>query len=220
LQKIHKPSRTFRIIISYLLIAHSLSIFLYKIIAKNIDKSFSYIENSYQLVQKLNKLPLVNDRFDLVSLDIISLFINIPLNLALKSISNRWSYICRGTKIPKSEFLNARKIILDSIFFKFNNKIYKQNFGTPKGSPLSPVIADIVMQDLEKRALEGFINKIPFYYRRRHFNGSSLPKNKRLLNRLNSFHPRMQFTIEIGGNRLNFLDAIIINNNNNVLEFD
>jgi len=29
----------------------------------------------------------------------------------------------------------------------------------------------------------------------------------------------MQFTIEIGGNRLNFLDAMIINNNN-VLEFD
>jgi len=28
----------------------------------------------------------------------------------------------------------------------------------------------------------------------------------------------MQFTIEIGGNRINFLDAIIINNNN-VLEF-
>jgi len=31
-------------------------------------------------------------------------------------------------------------------------------------SPLSPIIADIVMQDLEKRALEGFINEIPFYY--------------------------------------------------------
>jgi len=34
-------------------------------------------------------------------------------------------------------------------------------------SPLLPVIADKVMQDLEKRfrPLEGFINEIPFYYR-------------------------------------------------------
>jgi len=74
--------------------------------------------------------------------------------------------LCKGIKIPKSEFLNAIKIILDSTFFKFNNKIYKQNFGTSilLGYPLSPIIADIVMQDLEKRALEGFINEIPFYY--------------------------------------------------------
>jgi len=112
----------------------------------------------------LNGLPLVSDRFELICL-VVSLFTNVPLNLALESISNRWSHICRGTNIPKSEFLNAIKIILDSTFFKFNNKIYKQNFGTPMDSPLSPVIADIVMQDLEKRALEGFINEIPFYYR-------------------------------------------------------
>jgi len=176
-------NRTFRIIISSIESpTHSLAIFLYKIIAKNIDKSFSYIENSYQLIQKLNILLLLSDRFDLVSLDVISLFTNVPLNLALESISNRWSHICRSTKIPKSEFLNAIKIILDSTFFKFNNKIYKQNFGTSMGSPLSPVIADIVMQDLKKRALKDFINKIPFYYRCRwHFNCSSSPKNKRFI---------------------------------------
>jgi len=33
------------------------------------------------------------------------------------------------------------------------------------GSPLSPVIADIVMQDLEKRVLETFNFDIPFYFR-------------------------------------------------------
>jgi len=87
------------------------------------------------------------------------------------------------------------------------------------GSPLSPVVADIVMQNLEKRALEGFINEIPFYYRYDILTAVSRQKTKELLDRFNSFHPRMQFTIEIGGNRINFLDAMIINNNN-VLEFD
>jgi len=32
-------------------------------------------------------------------------------------------------------------------------------------SPSSSVIADIVVQDLEKITLESFINEIPFYYR-------------------------------------------------------
>jgi len=47
LPKIHKSGRMFRIIISSIdSPIHSLAIFLHKIIAKNIDKSFSYIENS------------------------------------------------------------------------------------------------------------------------------------------------------------------------------
>jgi len=152
---------------------------------------------------------LVSDRFDLVPLNVISLFSNILLNL--ENISNRWSQISRGTIIPKQEFINAIKIILDSTFFSFNNKIYKQKFGTPMGSPLSPVIADIVMQDLEKRALYRYVDHILTAVLR--------SKTKELLNSFNSLHPRMQFTIEIGGNRLNFLDAMIINNNN-LIEFD
>jgi len=35
----------------------------------------------------------------------------------------------------------------------------------------------------------------------------------------NSFHNRLKFTIEIGGDKLNILDVTIINNNK-VLEFD
>jgi len=124
LPKIHKLDRTFKIIISSIDSSTLISYFLLKIIAKNIDKSFSYVENSYQLVQKLKGLSLVSDKFFfLVSLDVISLYTNVPLNLVLESISNRWFHICRGTKIPKSEFLNAIKIILDSTFFKFNNNL-------------------------------------------------------------------------------------------------
>ena len=43
---------------------------------------------------------------------------------------------------------------MDSIYFKFDNKYYKQIFGTPMGSPISPIIAVIVMQDLEYEVLK------------------------------------------------------------------
>jgi len=52
---------------------------------------------------------------------------------------------------------------MDSTFFTF--KFYRQNFGTPLGSPLSPIIADIVLQDLERKALVEFGVEVPFYYR-------------------------------------------------------
>jgi len=41
----------------------------------------------------------------------------------------------------------------------------------------------------------------------------------KILNIFNSFHPRLQFIVEMGGDRLNFLDVTIIKNNNN-LEFN
>jgi len=58
--------------------------------------------------------------------------------------------------------LKALKLILESTYFKFNNIIYKQKFGTPMGSPLSPIIAEIVLQDLEVKALELLNIEIPF----------------------------------------------------------
>jgi len=47
--------------------------------------------------------------------------------------------------ISKNEFVGAVWFVLDSTFFKFDPKIYKQNFGTPMGSPLSPIIANLVI---------------------------------------------------------------------------
>ncbi|EFN65965.1 hypothetical protein EAG_11497, partial [Camponotus floridanus] len=42
---------------------------------------------------------------------------------------------------------------VDSTFFRFNGIIYKQIFGTPMGSPLSSICADLVWQDLEDKAI-------------------------------------------------------------------
>jgi len=40
-----------------------------------------------------------------------------------------------------------------------------------------------------------------------------------ILTTFNSFHPRLQFTLKVGSNSINFLDVTIINNNN-CLELD
>lgn len=140
-------------------------------------------------------------------MDVVSLFTNVPNDLMLESIKRRWCFIGAHTKIPQEEFLKAVELILSSSFFMFNNTFYKQIFGSPMGSPSSPVIADIVLQDFEERAIERLPVSVPIYFRYVDDILIAAPKGffKDILNIFNSFHNRLQFTLEtFDDNRINF----------------
>jgi len=53
----------------------------------------------------------------------------------------------------KERIFTGNKINFNSTSFSFNRIIYKQVFGTPMGSPLSPIISDLVLQDLKQLAI-------------------------------------------------------------------
>jgi len=76
LPKIHKPGHTFQIIILSIDSPLYSAGFIHKIISKIIVKPLSYIENSYQVVKKLNGRE-IGENYDLISLDVVSLFISI-----------------------------------------------------------------------------------------------------------------------------------------------
>jgi len=163
LPKIHKPNCPLRIIVSTINSPlFSLAIFLKDILQGGLDNSLGFVANSYQLVRELKGSKT---NHCLVSLDVTSLFTNVPIELALESIERRWSSISQNTLIPLEEFKSVVNFVLNSTFFTFNNICYKQIFGTPMGSPLSSVIADLVLQDLELVAINNLPFHLPFYYR-------------------------------------------------------
>jgi len=219
LPKVHKLNCPYRIIVSSVdSPLYPLATFLQNIISTSIPTARSHIDNSFDLVKKLTN-TYINDGFSLISLDVISLFTNIPIELALRGVVNRWNYISLGCSVPMDEFLEAIRLILESTYFSFNDNIYKQKFGTPMGSPLSPIIADLVMQDLEEGVFETFDFDIPFYYRYVDDLVMAVPTCKIdwVVNAFNSVHPKIQFTVEIGHNRINFLDTTIINRNKKII---
>ncbi|XP_011858857.1 PREDICTED: uncharacterized protein LOC105556380 [Vollenhovia emeryi] len=222
LPKIHKQDCPLRIIVSSVdSPLYAFSVFLHNIIKLSIPKPESHILNSFDLVNKLNGLH-IQETHDLISLDVVSLFTNIPLNLAEESIANRWTYISDNCSIPRDEFLRAIRMVLKSTYFSFNFIIYQQTFGTPMGSPLSPIIADITMQDLECKAMETLRFRPLFYIRYVDDIAMSVPSAMKssTVKIFNSFHPRLQFTMEEGTDRkLNFLDTTI-NIRDNHIEFD
>jgi len=87
----------------------------------------------------------------LASLDVVSLFTDIPMDLISKNIERRWDHITKNYYTV--EFLIAVNFILNSTFFIFNQRFYKQIFDTPMGLPISSIVAEIVLQDLEMSAI-------------------------------------------------------------------
>ena len=119
-----------------------------------------------------------------------------------------------------TQFTYAIETILDSTSFKFNDRFYKQVFGSPMGSPLSPILADIVMDDLETFCLNSVEFNVPLYFRYVDDIFSIVPRSKinEMLSVFNSYHHRLKFTYEIEkDNCINFLDTTVIRLNNGKL---
>lgn len=152
LPKIHKIEHPLRIIVSSIdSPLHNLA-FIHNIINKSLSPTNNATNNSYSLINKTSNLTIPEEA-SLLSLDVISLFTNVPIDLVIDGISNRWHLIEKNTDILKLEFFKALHVVLDSTYFMFNDKFYRQTFGLTMGSPLSPILADIVMQDLEASCL-------------------------------------------------------------------
>jgi len=123
LLKIHKPNCPVRIIVSSIN-SPLFSLFLKNILHESLEKTVGHVTNSRQLVEELSGFIIESDHA-MASLDVTSLFTNVPTNLALESISRRWNLISQNPSIPEEEFKDAEKFVLDSTYFMFNNVIDK-----------------------------------------------------------------------------------------------
>jgi len=60
------------------------------------------------------------------------------------------------------EVLRLLRFCLDATFVAYQGKWYQQTFGTAMGSPVSVTVANLVMEDVEERALASYPTLPPF----------------------------------------------------------
>ena len=224
LPKIHKKDVPYRPIISLINSpTHFLAKTIYKEIQFSVKPPKSHINNSFELKQKLNSVIVPND-YILLSLDVTSLFTNIPLQLVLDSLDKRFDSIHNKCKIPFVEIVECTKFLFANTFFSFNNNYYRQIEGTPMGSPISPLFANMVMDDLETNCLSTLkekhnVNPLLYF---RYVDDTIMCINKKhidlVVKTFNSYNNRLQFTYEIEQeNKINFLDMTLIRHNNTII---
>jgi len=101
-------------------------------------------------------------------------------------------------------------LLFSSLIINFTNKFLM----IPMGSSLSPIIADIVMQDLEEIAISNLQIHQLFYYRYYRYRWHLLALLSEYIDDIliifNSLHTRLQFIMKVGNdNRLNFFDTTL-----------
>jgi diphthamide biosynthesis methyltransferase len=117
--------------------------------------------NSADFITKI-QAETISASHELVSFDVKSLFTSIPLKLAIECMEESLANYDDELPIPKEEIIDLLKLCLESTFFQYNGSFYQQLHGTAMGSPVSVVVAEIVMQRLEERALSSYPNPPPF----------------------------------------------------------
>ncbi|XP_015124857.1 uncharacterized protein LOC107046694 [Diachasma alloeum] len=209
LPKIHKETIPLRPIVSSIgATTYQLARYLTKPLQILVGQNSSHIKNSQDFVNKLSHIQTSPGDL-LVSFDVESLFTNVPIPDTLNIIK-------KPHKNPP-KLLTLVEHCLTSTYFQFQGEFYEETFGAAMGSPISPTIANIFMEDFENKVLKSAPLKPLVWFRYvddtlvlwKH-GADTLPQ---FLNFINSQHPSIKFTMEIEEQKsLPFLDVLVHRN--------
>lgn len=218
LPKIHKEDFPLRPIVSFVgSPTYNLTKYLANLLKFAFEKDDFYTKNSYDLVKELQNIRIPPD-YILISLDVVSLFTNIPTDLTKKIVQERWHLIRDQCNMSMETFVMLLDFVFDNSYFNFDGVFYKQIYGLGMGNCLSPVCSDIVMSELQKECTKKLPFHLPFFKRYVDDIITCIPADKleTIQSVFNDFHPKLKFTVECENDgKIPFLDIVLIRTNNN-----
>ena len=165
--KLHKPQTPMRPIVSLCgTPTYQLSKHLAKTVKPLTDASDHKLQSTENFSEATKTVQIPNNH-RLVSFDVKWLFTSILLQLALDCTGTLLQQTANDTPLPlpNDKIMDLLKLCLESTFFQYNGRHYKQLHGTAMGSPVSVIVAEIVTQHIEKRALAAYDQTLDFWFR-------------------------------------------------------
>ncbi|XP_078525166.1 uncharacterized protein LOC144798270 [Lissotriton helveticus] len=177
------------------------------------------------MINIVEDLEFVPNRDILVTMDITSLYSNIPIDEAIRATDQ---FIDKhNIDCPKSFVIDCLYIVLTENIIEFGDSIYRQLRGVSMGASVAPSIANIYMSAFEDRFIDNEV--APFFESISHWsryiddiffiwtNGND--SLLEFLEWINLTDENLHFTAQHSTSQVEFLD-LLIRENNNKLEVD
>ena len=154
LPKIHKPGTPLRPIVSSTDTAtYNTAKELAKILKPLVGMSAHHVQNTWDFVEQLKDVRLKQGEC-IISYDVAALFTSVPIQPVIKSIKQRLANdkeLQQRTAMSISHIINLLEFCLKSTSFVFQEQYYQQLEGAAMGRPFSPIVANIFMENFEKK---------------------------------------------------------------------
>ena len=92
----------------------------------------------------------------MVSFDVKELFTSVPIRPAIDTIKKLLEEdpeLQKRTTLSVTNIIRLLEYCLTSTYFIFQDRFYEQQDGAAKGSPISPIVANLYMEKFEKIAI-------------------------------------------------------------------
>ncbi|XP_078583735.1 uncharacterized protein LOC144866254 [Branchiostoma floridae x Branchiostoma japonicum] len=176
-----------------------------------VQKLPSYIKDTTDFLQKLNILGKISPTAKLVTLDVSSLYTNIPTEEGIQAC--REALQKNPSDVPTEAICDLLDRILNLNNFEFNGGHYIQVQGTAMGTRVAPSYANIFMGKFEEQHVYTrnlkpliwwrYIDDIFAIWTHSEEDFHSFIRD------LNTAHPTIKFTVETSTTSINFLDVTI-----------
>ena len=180
-----------------------------------VPKTKSYIRDSGHIINILENFKIPSN-CTLATIDVKSLYLNIPHKEGIQAVLNRLYYKNPGSQeipIPPENMTDLLNIVLAKNYFQFADKMYHQIQGTAMGTKTAPAYANLFMAELEEQLLSNYPTE-PILWKRYIDDVLCIwpgpPEDlAKFINYLNRMHPSIKFTYECSHTSVDFLDITI-----------
>ena len=216
LPKVHKPGMPLRPIISGIgSVTHATAKELSRIIKPLVGGSHHHVKNNMDFMKSIEGIQLRSDEC-MMSFDVESLFTSVPIEPSIgiiKKLLEDDNNLHQRTNMSVNHISCLLEFCLKTLYFTFQGKFFEQVKGAAMGLPISPIVANLFMEDLEVKALsttptpptlwKRFVDDTFIIIQRRH--------KESFLQHLNSMNDNIHFTCEDAKDdgSIAFLDMLI-----------
>ncbi|XP_023234163.1 uncharacterized protein LOC111633768 [Centruroides sculpturatus] len=163
--KTHKQNKEIRPIVEKcgaptFILEKRLTKFIYEMLEDNVYVA----QDPNKLVKELQGLALMNDEIGTV-MDFESMYPSMNLTSCFNTLVDFMVQHNPRLTAYMEDLNKLVDLMCYQSFCKFNGTVYKQRKGVPMGSPMSSLLCELVVRQLEKQVLENYMEDIILYKR-------------------------------------------------------